>query len=182
MILIERPALWQPSYGQGYARSQAEAANPGLWTGLIGAWHPPLGPTGLTLFDVSGRGIDGTLTNMAPATDCVVPIGEDKLIAGLKHVVDAQFYTAVSRRPAVYRGNPFIIEAAAAFGKPEPKEPKAGGAPARGGANRGRVEGGNPPFAGGCGGTPQSFAPPGWGRRPRHVSMYCHQHRDQEHR
>ncbi|KKL13101.1 hypothetical protein LCGC14_2529100, partial [marine sediment metagenome] len=58
-----------------------------------------------------------------------MPIGEDKLIAGLKHVVDAQFYTAVSRRPAVYRGNPFIIEAAAAFGKPEPKEPKAGGAP-----------------------------------------------------
>ena len=63
---------------------------------------------------------------MAPATNCVVPIGEDKLVAGLKHVVDAHFYTAVSRRPAVYRGNPFIIEAAVAFGKPEPKEPKAG--------------------------------------------------------
>ncbi len=54
---------------------------------------------------------------MAPATDCVVPIGEEKLISGLKHVVDAAFYKAVSRSPAVYRGNPFIIEAAVAFGK-----------------------------------------------------------------
>ena len=56
---------------------------------------------------------------MAPATDCVVPIGEEQLIAGLKQVVDAAFYTAVTRSPAVYRGNPFIIEAALAYGKPE---------------------------------------------------------------
>jgi DNA topoisomerase VI subunit B len=59
---------------------------------------------------------------MAPATDCVVPIGEAKLISGLKHVVDAAFYTAVSRSPAVYRGNPFVIEAAVAFGKKEKKD------------------------------------------------------------
>ena len=58
---------------------------------------------------------------MAPATDCVVPIGEDKLITGLKQVVEAELYTAASRRPAVYRGNPFIIEAALAYGKPEKK-------------------------------------------------------------
>ncbi|MHC4562490.1 MAG: DNA topoisomerase VI subunit B [Planctomycetota bacterium] len=56
---------------------------------------------------------------MAPATDCVVPIGEEQLIAGLKHVVEAEFYTAVSRSPSVYRGNPFVIEAAIAYGKPE---------------------------------------------------------------
>jgi DNA topoisomerase VI subunit B len=56
---------------------------------------------------------------LAPSTDCVVPIGEDQLIAGLKNVVDAAFYTATTRRPAVYRGNPFIIEAALAYGKPE---------------------------------------------------------------
>ncbi len=56
---------------------------------------------------------------MAPATDCVVPIGEEKLIAGLKQVVNAAFYTATTRSPAVYRGNPFIIEAALAYGKPE---------------------------------------------------------------
>jgi len=56
---------------------------------------------------------------MAPATDCVVPIGREKLIAGLKHVVDANFYAAASRSPTVYRGNPFIIEAALAYGRPE---------------------------------------------------------------
>ncbi len=61
---------------------------------------------------------------LAPSTNCVVPIGEEQLIAGLKSVVTADFYTAVSRRPAVYRGNPFIIEAAIAFGKPETHEEK----------------------------------------------------------
>ncbi len=59
---------------------------------------------------------------MAPATNCVVPIGEDKLIAGLQQVVKAQFYTAVTRSPAVYRGNPFIIETSLAYGKPEQTE------------------------------------------------------------
>jgi DNA topoisomerase-6 subunit B len=66
---------------------------------------------------------------MAPATDCVVPIGEEKLISGLKHVVDAAFYVATTRSPAVYRGNPFIIEAALAYGRPEKQaEPPAEGA------------------------------------------------------
>ena len=59
---------------------------------------------------------------MAPATDCVVPIGEEKLIAGLRQVVDAAFYIARTRSPAVYRGNPFIIEAALAYGKPDPED------------------------------------------------------------
>lgn len=61
---------------------------------------------------------------LAPSTNCVVPIGEEQLIAGLKSVVTADFYSAVSRRPSVYRGNPFIIEAAIAFGKPETHEEK----------------------------------------------------------
>jgi DNA topoisomerase-6 subunit B len=55
---------------------------------------------------------------MAPATDCVVPIGDEQLIAGLKQVVQAGFFAATSRSPAVYRGNPFIIETAIAYGKP----------------------------------------------------------------
>jgi len=59
---------------------------------------------------------------LAPATDCVVPIGEEKLIAGLKQVVQAGFYAASSRRPAVYRGNPFLIETAIAYGKPQAEE------------------------------------------------------------
>ena len=49
---------------------------------------------------------------MAPATDCIGPIGAE----GLRAVVKADFYTACSRSPAVYRGNPFLIEAALAYG------------------------------------------------------------------
>ena len=56
---------------------------------------------------------------MAPATDCVVPIGQEQLIAGLKQVVEAEFYIAATRSPAVYRGNPFVIESALAYGRPE---------------------------------------------------------------
>ncbi|MHC4571659.1 MAG: hypothetical protein ACYS0C_06245 [Planctomycetota bacterium] len=53
---------------------------------------------------------------MAPATDCIGPIGAEQLEEGLRAVVKADFYTACSRSPAVYRGNPFLIEAAMAYG------------------------------------------------------------------
>lgn len=52
----------------------------------------------------------------APRTDCVTPIGEDLLLKGLHNIVTAEFYAAETRQPAVYRGNPFVIEAALAFG------------------------------------------------------------------
>ncbi len=51
-----------------------------------------------------------------PATDCVVPIGEPRLLAGLRQVVPGEFFTAATRPPSVYRGNPFVIEAALAYG------------------------------------------------------------------
>ena len=51
-----------------------------------------------------------------PSTDCIVPIGEQRLLKGLHHVVPGDFYVAVTRPPAVYRGNPFVIEAALAYG------------------------------------------------------------------
>jgi DNA topoisomerase-6 subunit B len=51
-----------------------------------------------------------------PATDCIVPIGEQRLLAGLRQVVPGEFFTAATRPPSVYRGNPFLIEAALAFG------------------------------------------------------------------
>ena len=53
---------------------------------------------------------------VAPPTDCIGPIGEEKLIEGLKRVVEAEFYSSCTRKPAVYLGNPFIVEAALAFG------------------------------------------------------------------
>ncbi len=53
---------------------------------------------------------------MAPSTSCVVPIGEAEILKGLQQVVTADFYTSCTRPPAVYRGNPFQIEVALAYG------------------------------------------------------------------
>lgn len=52
----------------------------------------------------------------APPTDCLSPIGEDLVMAGLKSGVEAEFYTSVTRPAAVYRGNPFQIEVGIAYG------------------------------------------------------------------
>lgn len=59
-----------------------------------------------------------------PSTDCIGPIGEDNLIDGLKRVVEANFYSSCTRRPSVYRGNPFLIEAALAYGFKDAEEEK----------------------------------------------------------
>ena len=60
-----------PSWKQGFARYGHLSAAPGLWKRLVGLWVPSLGPTGLTLRDLSGFGNHGTLTNMDPAADWV---------------------------------------------------------------------------------------------------------------
>lgn len=52
----------------------------------------------------------------APSTDCVAPIGEELLLKGLRQVLPGEFYCAATRPPAVYRGNPFIVEVALAYG------------------------------------------------------------------
>ncbi len=52
----------------------------------------------------------------SPATDCISPIGEPLLLKGLYQVVPGEFYVAATRPPAVYRGNPFQIEVALAYG------------------------------------------------------------------
>lgn len=72
---------------------------------------------------------------MAPPTNCISPIGEKAILAGLYKQIKGEFYTAVSRPPSVYRGNPFIIEAGLAYGNrpqdqnksQQPAMPKAEG-------------------------------------------------------
>ena len=61
----------------------------------------------------------------APPTDCLVPIGSKALLAGLLKGVKAEFYTASTRPPAVYRGNPFKIEVGLAFGGELPAQETA---------------------------------------------------------
>ncbi len=53
---------------------------------------------------------------MSPPTDCISPIGEELIESSLRAEVQAEFYAAVTRRPTVYRGNPFLIEAGLAYG------------------------------------------------------------------
>jgi DNA topoisomerase-6 subunit B len=52
----------------------------------------------------------------APPTNCLSPIGEERLLASLQEQIDADFYASVSRSPAVYRGNPFQVEVGLAYG------------------------------------------------------------------
>src|SRR6266581_1399829 len=54
---------------------------------------------------------------MAPPTNCLSPIGERAILSGLYQQIKGEFYTAVSRPPSVYRGNPFVIEAGLAYGR-----------------------------------------------------------------
>jgi DNA topoisomerase-6 subunit B len=68
---------------------------------------------------------------MRPPTDCLSPIGEDGMLAGLKKEIVADFYTATTRNPTVYRGNPFQVEVALAYAKPGADEDVAGDEPVR---------------------------------------------------
>ncbi len=85
---------------------------------LVAADIPPRkNPKRLVQADVQ-RLLDGIAdTKIAnPPTDCLSPIGEDLVMAGLKSGVEAEFYTSVTRPAAVYRGNPFQIEVGLAYG------------------------------------------------------------------
>src|SRR5262249_3405756 len=62
------------------------------------------------------KGIQATKI-MAPPTNCLSPIGEKAILAGLYQQIKGDFYTPGTRPPAVYPGNPFVIEAGLAYGK-----------------------------------------------------------------
>lgn len=54
---------------------------------------------------------------MRPPTDCLSPIGEELIKGGLGKEIQAEFVTAVTRDPTVYRGNPFQVEVGMAFAR-----------------------------------------------------------------
>src|SRR5262249_48910662 len=58
----------------------------------------------------------------APATDCISPIGEALILKGLHQQVPGEFYSAATRPPSVYRGNPFLIEVGLAYGGTSPAQ------------------------------------------------------------
>ena len=51
-----------------------------------------------------------------PPMDCICPIGQELIEAGMRKEHEANFYTSVTRSPAVYRGIPFVVEAGVAYG------------------------------------------------------------------
>ena len=55
---------------------------------------------------------------LSPRTDCIVPIGEKRLLEGLHKEMEAKFFTAATRPAKAYRGNPFQVEVAIAYGRP----------------------------------------------------------------
>jgi DNA topoisomerase VI subunit B len=64
----------------------------------------------------------GSAKLMAPPTNCLAPIGEELLLAALKRQFPVGFYAATTRSPSVYRGNPFQVEVALAYGGSLPSE------------------------------------------------------------
>jgi DNA topoisomerase-6 subunit B len=68
----------------------------------------------------------GQVKVMAPPASCVVPITENLLTEGLKRrFPNAEFFVSTTRPPSVYRGNPFVVEVAIAFGGDLPGEEPA---------------------------------------------------------
>ena len=53
---------------------------------------------------------------LPPPTDCLSPIGEDLIIKSLVSEFKPEFVCAVSRKPKVYSGNPFLVEVGLAYG------------------------------------------------------------------
>src|SRR5438270_9788344 len=58
----------------------------------------------------------------APGSDCISPIGESLILKGLHHQLPGEFFCAATRPPAVYRGNPFLIEVGLAYGAASPTQ------------------------------------------------------------
>ncbi len=62
---------------------------------------------------------------IGPPTNCLSPLGERLLEEGMRKETKAEFVVAVTRPPSVYRGNPFAVECALAFGGELPQEGSA---------------------------------------------------------
>ena len=67
--------LHAPSYAGGFASPERGLIDRSLWDGVVGAWYPSLGATGLTVRDHSGRGNHGTVTGMTAAEAWADPAG-----------------------------------------------------------------------------------------------------------
>jgi DNA topoisomerase-6 subunit B len=58
---------------------------------------------------------------LPPDANCLSPLGEDLLRAGILKELKPEFTAVCQRRPSTYSGHPFIVEIAAAYGGDVPK-------------------------------------------------------------
>ncbi|MBI4210940.1 MAG: DNA topoisomerase VI subunit B [Candidatus Diapherotrites archaeon] len=57
------------------------------------------------------------ITFIAPRTDGLIPIGEDRISKSLKNIVNPEFLAVITRKPTVYSGGfPFQVEVGIAYG------------------------------------------------------------------
>jgi len=79
--------------------------------------EPGLKPSSLTHDDIERLHRSMQMVKLqSPETDVLSPMGEKLIEEGLKKEVKAEFFVAVTRPPAVYRGNPFQVEVGIAYG------------------------------------------------------------------
>lgn len=63
------------AYSNGFAPRDGMPLYPSLWQGCVGAWAPCLGPTGLTVRDLSGFANHGSLTSLTAASAWIASSG-----------------------------------------------------------------------------------------------------------
>ena len=57
-----------------------------------------------------------TVVIPGPNANCISPIEENTIIAGMKSLYKADFFTACTRKPSTHNGNPFVVEVGIAWG------------------------------------------------------------------
>ncbi len=57
-----------------------------------------------------------------PSANCLSPLGEDLLRAGILKELKPEFVAVCQRKPSTYAGHPFVVEAAIAYGGEIPKK------------------------------------------------------------
>ena len=80
--------------------------------------NPNLNPKDLSLSEVEDlvQKLKSFKGFKSPRSDALSPIGEDLIELGLKNIFNPEFATAVTRKPSVYEGHPFVVEVGIAYG------------------------------------------------------------------
>ncbi len=58
----------------------------------------------------------------APPTNCLSPVGSEAIEKSLQKELNPEFVVAITRKPTVYGGNPFLVEVGLAYGGDIPSE------------------------------------------------------------